>query len=500
MESIASKNIWYASVSIIVPSIFTYIFWFLAARVGGTEPVGVASSIASLVIIVSTIAGLDMSLGMKRMMGLAISSGNISEFRQILVSTVIFVTLIITASSALILVPEFGILKSAGIDQQYALMIVAMIFAQSFQIIFIEAIIAALLSKKLVLPLLLGSLARFPIFFAAYYVFNALTIGIVFAFSSLLFISSFCFGFYLIKITGGRLHGKTKGNFYYYVRNTIRAGLASWIPHTLNVAGYWLGIIVVFASEGASDGGKFYITIGIFTVTLFVVTGITKVIHAMVPRLHNEKAKVTYLVYYIDIAFIFTMPFAVPLLFFSSNFLGLMGEEFSSASGSMAIFILSLPFVIICEMVYYFAYGNGDHRSVLILGLMGNIPRIVLYFLLSPFLGIDGAAISFFIGSILQFVGSLKFANRCQISIDAPKYFVLTLIPILVGVFLWIISLDFVISSIVIITSSFILYIRFQLVTSKEIRDMVFTVLPTSLANQVYPYFSRMISIISSKK
>ncbi len=499
MESITSKNIWYTSISIIIPSILTYIFWFLAAKLGGAEPVGVASSISSLVIIISTIAGLDMSLGMKRAMGLAISARDIPEFKEILVSTVIFMTLIVTGSSVLILIPEFKILESIGIGQQYSWITVAMIYAQSFQYIFMEAIIAALLSKKLVLPFILGSLARFPIILIFYIMFNSLTTGIVISFSSLLFITSLFFGVDLIKFIG-RHARKPKGNFYFYVKGTLRAGLSSWIPHVLNVAGYWLGIIAVFSSEGASDGGKFYISVGIFAVTLFIVTAVTKVIHALIPRIRSEKEQVRFLIYYTGIAFLFTMPFAAPLLFFSSDFLGLMGKEFISAGASLSIFILSLPFVIVSEMIYYFAYGKGDHRSVLYLGLIGNVPRIVLYFVLSHYFGINGAAMSFFIGSVLQLFASFKYAQQHQIRFDLRKYLALTLIPIALGLLVWMANINFVLSTVIVIITSFVLYIRFLLVTTNEVHDIIYAVLPHNLAEKMYPHFAKIVTKIASQK
>ena len=499
MESITSKNIWYTSISIIISSIFTYIFWFLAARLGGAEPVGVASSIASLVIIISTIAGLDMSLGMKRMMGLAISARDISEFKEVLVSTVIFVTILVTVSSALILIPEFRILETLGIGQQYSLITVAMIYAQSFQYIFMEAIIAALQSRKLVIPFLLGSLARFPVILVAYFMSYSLTTGVVVSFSALLFITSLCFGVYLIKFMHGYAR-KPNGNFYFYVKRTLRAGLASWIPHVLNVAGYWLGILAVFSSEGASDGGRFYISVGIFAVTLFVVTGVTKVIHALIPRIRDEKEQVKFLIYYTNIAFVFTMPFAVPLLYFSSDFLGLMGKEFVPAGASLSIFILSLPFVVVSEMIYYFAYGKGDHKSVLYLGLIGNVPRIVLYFVLAHFFGINGAAMSFFIGSVLQLVASLRFAKQHQIEFDSHKYLAFTLIPIAVGLSVWIVNINFVVSTAIIIVASFLLYVRFLLVTTDEVHEIIYAVLPHDLAADIYPHFAKIVTKIASQK
>ena len=499
MESITSKNIWYTSISIIISSVFTYIFWFFAARLGGAEPVGVASSIASLVIIISTIAGLDMSLGMKRMMGLAIAAKDISEFKEVLVSTVIFVTILVTISSALILIPEFRILESLGIGQQYSLITVAMIYAQSFQLIFMEAIIAALLSRKLVIPFLLGSLARFPVILAAYFMSISLTTGVVVSFSSLLFITSLFFGVYLIKFMHGHVK-KPNGNFYFYVKRTLRAGLASWIPHVLNVAGYWLGILAVFSSEGASDGGRFYISVGIFAVTLFVVTGVTKVIHALIPRIRDENEQVKFLIYYTNIAFVFTMPFAIPLLYFSSDFLGLMGEDFIPAGASLSIFILSLPFVIVSEMIYYFAYGKGDHKSVLYLGLIGNVPRIVLYFTLAHFFGINGAAMSFFIGSVFQLVASIGYAKQHQIKFDSHKYLAFILIPMAVGLLVWITNINYVISTLIIIVTSFLLYIRFLLVTTDEVREITYAVLPHDLAAEIYPHFAKLVTKIASLK
>src|SRR5205823_6232010 len=112
--------------SIIVPSIFTYLFWFVTAKIIGAETVGIASAISSLVIIISTIDGLDMSLGMKRSLGLAISSGDIGRFKQILVSTVVFVSIIAAISAVLIVIPNLQILEILKIDRQYVWIILAM--------------------------------------------------------------------------------------------------------------------------------------------------------------------------------------------------------------------------------------------------------------------------------------------------------------------------------------------------------------------------------------
>jgi O-antigen/teichoic acid export membrane protein len=495
-EANASKNIWFTSISIIVPSVFTYLFWFVTAKITGAEAVGIASSISSLVIIIATIDGLDMSLGMKRSLGLAISAGDIGRFKQILVSTVVFVSMIAAISSILIAIPNLQLLEVLKIDRQYAWIIIAMIFGMSFQYIFSEALIAALRSKDLVMPFLWGSLSRFPILFGALFLFNAPTIGTVIAFSSLIFITAALFGVYSIKIFRASKVRITE-NMYSNIKNVLKAGLSSWIPHTANVCGYWLGVITVFSTQGAANGGKYYIAIGIFMVILFIVVGITKVTHALIASIDKEEQQTKFLFYSMKIAFMFTMPIATPLLFFSKDFLGIMGKEFSSAAGSLSIFMASVPMVIISEMVYYFVYGKGDHKSVLYLGLMGNVPRVILYFALGPLLGINGAAVSYLVGSVIQLVWSAKvLGNRHLLEVEFKKYAVLTLIPIIIGVTLWLINLNFMMSTVIVFVGSFIVYIKIHLFADRELHDLLFAGLPKSIAVKSYPVISKIIQRI----
>jgi O-antigen/teichoic acid export membrane protein len=494
LSTIPSKNIWYGSISIIIPSIFTYIFWFLTAKIAGPETVGIASSIASLVIIIATIDGLDMSLGMKRMLAIAISSKDFYKSKQILVSTVVFVCIVAVISSILVAIPSLGILEIIGIDRQYTWIIIAMIFAQSLQYIFMEAIIAALKSKTLVIPFLVGSVARFPIFFGIYFLFNDFTYATIIAFSSLLFITSISFGIYLTRMVRSP-KWSIQGSLS-IVKGILAAGLSSWIPHTANVAGYWLGVIAVFSSEGSAEGGKFYISIGIFTITLFILTGITKVIHALVASVNKKEEQSAFLLYYMKIAFVFSLPIATPLLFFSANFLGLMGEGFSSASETLSIFVISLPILIVSEMIYYFVYGLGDHRAVLYLGLVGNVPRIILYFVLSPIIGINGAAVSFLIGSVIQFFASIKVRNVYNIPLHFREYVTITSIPIIVGALLWTAHINFVISTIIIIVGSLLLYAKLALFTTEELRDIMYAILPQSIAERTYPVALKMMKKI----
>jgi O-antigen/teichoic acid export membrane protein len=490
------KNVWYTSISLLIPSVFTYLFWFVTARLVGAEPIGVASSIAAIVDIIATISVFDVSLGMKRSLGLAVASGDFGRFKQVLTSTVAFVCITLIITSILLAIPKLGIVQALGFDWQYTWIIIAAIIAMSFRYIFSEALIASLDSKKLVMPFLLGSLIRFPILFIAVSFFSLPTLGTVIAYCSLIFISAIYFGIYSIKVFRGRTNQRALGNIYLNVKHVLHAGLASWIPHIMNVLGTQFGIITVVTTLGASEGGKFYIAMGTFLVTLFIVTGISKVTHSMIGSLQEIEERKNFISYSIKIAFIFTMPLTMPLLFFSDKFLGLMGSVFGSAGSILSILMTSLPFVIISEMIYYFYYGMGNHKEVLYLGLGGNIPRIILYVVLSPLFGSNGTAIAWLVGSVAQMVLSIMVARRNSLALQFRQYAILVAIPVLIGLLTWSINLNFLISTVAIFFCSFFFYIKVHLFTDVELRGLLYNGLPNAKAKQIYPILSKVMHVI----
>jgi len=255
--------------------------------------------------------------------------------------------------------------------------------------------------------------------------------------------------------------------------------------------------VTVVAVSGASEGGKYYLAMGIFLVSLFIVMGISRVVHSSISSITEKRDQVKILSSYMKMAFLFTMPLAIPLLFFAKDFLMLMGEEYGSASSVLTIFIIGLPLAIISEMVYYFVYGRGDHRLVLYLGLAGNVPRIILYFLLPPLIGIEGAAIAYVTGSAIQVAGSIYVQKHHRLVLEFRKYVLICIIPILIGLVTWILNINFVLSTFIIIIGSLVTYVKVQLLSDEELHDILFTALPLKRANAVYPTLSKLMSKIS---
>lgn len=495
LSTSVGKNIWYTSISNLIPSIFTYIFWFITAKVVGPQAIGLASAIAAFTLIVATVDVLDTSLGMKRYLGIAISSGNIGKFNQILASTIVIVSIMIIISAVLIALPSLRILEMAGIDRHYVWIVIAMIPSYAFQFVFSEALIAAIQSKRLVMPLVIGSLVRFPLLFGAIYLFNAPAIGTVIAYSSMLFISTAFYSIYLAKIL--RSSSRAIENIAANTRLVLSAGLASWIPHMMNVLGSQLGIITVFTLEGSAEGGKFYLPMAILTITFFIVQGITRVSHPLIAGMESKERRTSFLAYSIKIAFILTMPIASPLLFFASNFLNLMGREFGSAGVTLSIFMISVPTEIVNEIIYYFVYGRGDTKTLLYLGLAGNVPRIILYYLMVPIFGPAGGALAYLVGSVIQFVSSVEVGNKHSLVMEYRKYGILTAIPMLIGFVMWLADIHFMVSTVIIFFGSILAYIKLRLFTDTDLYNILYTGLSKRTAEKIYPRLSKLIQRIS---
>jgi O-antigen/teichoic acid export membrane protein len=490
------KNIWHVTLWTILTSAFTYVFWFISAKFVGPSAIGVASYMGSLILIISTVDVLDISLGMKRSLGIAISKGDIGRFKQILTASTLFVSLIVGITVFFILVPGLNLIHLLRINDNYSAIFIVMVIILPFQMIFTEALIAASRSRDLIKPIIIGSLARFPVFFSILYTLDDPVLGTILGYFSMWYITAGLYGYYTFKIFRHSVKSAVE-HLATDVKHVLEAGMASWVPHTMYMLGAQLGVVSVVTSAGESAGGKFYLAMGIYLVTTFIVMGITKVTHSSISNLTREKEQTSFLLYSIRIAYLFTMPISVPIFFFSSKLLAIMGNEFSTSGPALSILVLSLPLAIVSEMVYFFMYGKAEHRIVLLLGLAGNAPRVVLYFILPIYLGIDGAALAYVIGSVCQVALSITFGKKYYLVMEFKKYILISVVPFVIGLPLYIFNIEFIAASLIIFFGALLVFIKLRLLAEDDIKNFSHIILPGRRADKVYTVLSAVIRKIT---
>jgi O-antigen/teichoic acid export membrane protein len=489
------RNIWYTSLSTVIPSLFTFVFWFVTAKMVGPEAIGITSTIASVSIIITNFVVLDTFVGMKRSLGLAFANNDFEKFRRVIVITCIIVGSTLAITILLLINPQIQLLTTFGVGEEYLWSLLILIPALSFQLIFAEIIIASLQSGKLVLPQIVGSIIRFPLLIGFIYYFNSPTIGTIIAYSSLPVFSVIIYAIFCYKISkrGDLSFKNLKEDF----KSIIAMSLSSWMPHIINILGSQLSIISVYAVEGAAAAGLFYLPMAIFSLTLFVVTSINRVIHPLISGMKIESQKQRYILYAMKISFVLTLPIAAPLTFFSSQFLSIMGEVYSDSAVTLSLFMLALPASIITEIIYYFTFALGDRKNLLYLGLAGNLPRVGLYFFLVPLLGANGAAIAYLIGTYVQLLLSIRTASRYSLKLKYFKYSAICLIPFSVSMIFWILGINFILSTLLVILISIYLYLRCHFLRANDIEKMILISLPSKLARPASRIVMRIIRTIT---
>lgn len=489
------KNIWFTSIHRFVPYVTSFLFWFIAAKIAGPEILGIVSTFYSLLILMSGILMFDVFLGMKRYLGISQSAENFSQSKEIVVSSILFVTSSLAIFLILLYLPYFNIIGSIGIDKEYSWLFLILLPVFSFYTLFSETLISLLKSRSLLNPILFGSILRFPLLILFIYIIYFPSIGTIIAYFSTFFVSAFCYGYELHKYLK-KYYFSWKESIK-FVKVIFASGFTSWLPHIINVLGSQLALITVFTVAGASEAGKFYLPLAIFTLTLFIVNSITRVSHPLVAGMASSEKQSSFVLYSIKIAFLITMPVSVGFLLFPGDFLGIIGNEYQSASTALAIFMISLPFSILTEIVYYYAYAKGDNKPLLLLGLSGNLPRVFLYFLLVPVLGLNGSAIAYAIGTGIQMIFSIKLAKSYSMKLEPKFYVIVSSIPIIIGSPFVILDLNFIGSIIAILFITTILYIKLSYIKKKEIHLVIYSIFSKNQAGRLYHLINRIYDRIN---
>ncbi len=474
-----------------LPAIFTYVFWFVIAKIDGPETVGIVSTIVSFVIILTTIFSFDLQLGMKRLLSKHHIEKNEKEYKNIFTSVFLFLTVTSILASVLIIYP-INFLEMIGIDSNYYWIIVSAIFLLSYHNLFVESFITSMRSKDFFGIILLGSLLRFPVLVILYYVLYYKEFSAALSYYSLYFTVVALSLIQYVKKIDFNIPWST---LISTIRNLINTSINSWIPNIIYTSGFWMGIIIVFSLHGSQAGGQFYIAVGIFSVILFIVSGISKVTHGYIQSI-KEKDRLFFLSYCIKIALILTIPLSTSILFFSSSYLGILGVEFKASQFNLSILMLGMPFVVLSEIIYYYLYGLGQHKKVLILGLIGNVPRVTIYFLISFLFDTTFVALSYLIGSVLQCIFSLRVVNPKIQIYEIRRKIMVTIIPFIIATPLWLFDVNFIVATVIILSASIVLYVRLDYFDRVDVSKILHAVLPNKRAEYFSKLFDKVIVFI----
>jgi len=269
-----------------------------------------------------------------------------------------------------------------------------------------------------------------------------------------------------------------------------------WVPIFIGLVGTQSSLLALFSFKGPAESGLFYIPYAIFSILILMSTSITNVIHPVLSGMKEEKSREFLLNKTLKISYIITMPFAVMAFFYSEHVLQIFGDDFIVSSEILSILIMSYPFLLFNESIFFFLFAKAKYKETLILGLSANIPRLILYFILIPEIGSIGAAYALIIGTILQTFTTLIFVRRFQIRIPSKDIVFVSIISFLIGAGVYFSNIG-IVGVILIWVATNIIFLKIKLLNSQNIEEVFALIYPQDIAAQKS---DRIIRILSKLK
>jgi O-antigen/teichoic acid export membrane protein len=278
------------------------------------------------------------------------------------------------------------------------------------------------------------------------------------------------------------------------IKDSVKAGMASWIPNVLSLSSQWLGVLGVYAFVGLPETGLYFMALtitsivvsfsqSILTLSFPVVSGMIDGRKRMMSRVVRFSASLMMPV----IFFLITYSHAIPML---------LGEQYMASSE--LIRILSIGYIlspIILGYVYY-AYAIDRYRDVLMVGLTGAVPRLILYPFMINWYGEVGAAITFSVASPIQLLIVMRNALKVNYKLYLKDYLKIVIIPGIISITLALLNLSWLISLLILLPASYIVYARINMITKDDLREVGEALFSRKMLEKIYPHIRQLLSII----
>jgi O-antigen/teichoic acid export membrane protein len=278
------------------------------------------------------------------------------------------------------------------------------------------------------------------------------------------------------------------------VKEAIKAGLATWIPSTLSLAGQWLGVLGLSGLVGSYEAGTYFIgyaiTSGLLAFPINIVSLMFPVLSGMEDgrkRAMSEAVRISSAIMHPPAFMLIAYPAFIP---------SLLGEAYLSASTSIMILASGFLLAPLVNGYTYYAYALGKYREVILIGLAGNLPRIILYLFLIGKFAETGTAISFSLGTFFSLLAVIPLARKTGYHLNLKESAKSLSIPLALCVLTSVLRLPPLLGITLILTSSYIIYARLRIISKKDLADFATALLSREALTTITPYLRPILKIL----
>lgn len=474
-KSSIGKGVVYLYIEAITMMFSGYIYWLILSKIIDPSAIGLSSTIIALATIVSSFASVGVAGGIQRYIANSIAENKHDHIQGIINSSLLITGLGILISCITIFIFRDFISSYFNIGFDYILLSIVLFIFLVFSALLRAIIIPSLKVKVITVASVISTIIKLSVtiilVFLGFGVF-----GIIFGFLLYPLTSTVIFTLAIKK----KIYINVPSlNLFKSTKDIFIASLPFWLPAIITTIGSQLGTITVFLTMGSSNAGIYFISFSIVTGIMVIILVLSSIAYPTISALKDGKKRATWRL--IKISLILTIPISNILIIYPTEVLSLFGTSYASGSSILQILLLtSLP-TSISTGIGILLYSYNRNRDFLLLGLVTSIPRVVLYFIFVPAFGGSGAALAFVVGSICGGLLSLIFAKNIKIKLYYKQIVVLFFIPMVIAIPFKYFEFNSMISILIILVSSYVVFIVFRLIDSQDIDD-IFKILPAGLA------------------
>jgi len=446
-----------------------YIFWIVVSRLLGASVTGETSSSVTVGVLIAILFTFGISVGAQRFLGKAFAENQKEYFREITKFTLIFtIVCMLIVSSALLIFSEF-LTNIFKFSSEMTLLIIIFSFTYALTLVLHNFLVSSRKTRELFIIYLISNGVRFltliPIF-----IFEIGSEGITFAFLTFYFSTTILILFSMRReifgpsINKGILIFSQKKEF-------LTASISSWIPHSISIIGMQSGVLFILGTSGAAPAGIYYMAFGIY---LALSAFPTSIVATLFPILSGMKEKREILLWKaMNASFYIVVPLSVAIALFPGPILAIFGEDFVTGTSIISILAITVMISPISGSIGVLAFAYGRYRQILLIGVIPNISKVILYIVLVEEYSGTGIAASIFIAALIE-LGIAVVLNRMnKYELPSRKLLVLLGIPILIGLIIFVANINPVLSILLVLISSYLIIPRIGIIKYSDIDEIL---------------------------
>jgi O-antigen/teichoic acid export membrane protein len=473
--------------SVLVNNFFGFIYWFLISRIAGKEILGSTSAIVGVATLIIGLLSFGVGVGLQRYLGEYLAKGEKERARVYFWSVLIFdLLLYFFAGSLLALAGALGFSFGGYTPEMLVLagVLVAMGFTQPFMALYYSELRTSLH----LFASMIGNVLRVVVGVAL------VLLGFGWIGATLGYLM-----FNLSYITLGFLHAVRRLSFGLLVsksplKEVLEAGIASWAPTIIMLAGQWIGVVAVYTSAGALETGDYYIAFAIATLVLAITNAVLTLLIPVLSGISDGRKRL--MAKTLRLALAVASPVAVALAAYPHVPLSMLGREYVAASRMLTLLSLAALPVAFSTALTGLLYAYKDYKNVLLLGLTQNVPRLVLYFALIPSMKGLGAALAYTAGSLTGLTYVAHLSRAINVKLPWKETIVAVLVPGALALTVTSLHIPWLIG-IPLILSTALAFPRLRVVSREEIIELARLLLPPSVRSRMQPVASMILDVIA---